>query len=384
MAQMRVLRARNVNAFSNAVQKILNAKTETDAIVLRGVVKKLKTFRNFSYFDLTEGGQFIRCYCRGGVLENIGQTLEKDMFVEVSGDLQVYDRQSLIQIDVQHIHLVDKNSEIPTGMRLVSPLQMNQYIAELIAAIAQDHQFVLSGTVSGFRSMAKYDYFDLGDEKHAIRCILWHEARSRSDTLPQNGAQLKVLGDLQVYETKAMLQLNVKMIQSADPDVTIQYQDVIRQLTQRGLWPKRNPHPLPRTVKKIGFITSKRSKSRDDFHKTYTDMGGQAEILDSFAWVEGKNAASQIATAINRFSQNKAVDVIVVTRGGGAQDKLSEVFDSYLVAEAICQSRVPVITAIGHTSDETFADVIADDTMDTPTRAAVELARIKAKRGFFG
>jgi exodeoxyribonuclease VII large subunit len=79
-----------------------------------------------------------------------------------------------------------------------------------------------------------------------------------------------------------------------------------------------------------------------------------------------------------------AVDVILISRGGGAQDKLAEVFDSYLVAEAICQSRVPVITAIGHTSDKTFADVIADDRMDTPTRAAVELARIKTKRGLFG
>jgi exodeoxyribonuclease VII large subunit len=154
-------------------------------------------------------------------------------------------------------------------------------------------------------------------------------------------------------------------------------------LAKRGLWPKRQSYLLPKTIKQIGLITSENSKALEDFDTNYKRNGGKAIIHALFAHVKGKQAASEIARAINRFNQDKNVDVIVVTRGGGDEAELAEVFDSAVISEAICHSSIPVITAIGHTSDHSFTDEIADMAYSTPTEAAIRLAEIPIKRGLF-
>jgi exodeoxyribonuclease VII large subunit len=164
----------------------------------------------------------------------------------------------------------------------------------------------------------------------------------------------------------------------------LNYPEAIEQLQKKGLWPKRPKHPLPEVIQKIGLITSQGSLALADFRTAYQREGGEAVIEEAFAPVQGQDAPGKIAANINRFSQSRSVDMIVITRGGGSANDLSKVFDSYLIAEAICQSTIPVLTAIGHTEDQTLADFVADTCEITPTAAAVCLAKIPAWRNRSG
>ena len=133
---------------------------------------------------------------------------------------------------------------------------------------------------------------------------------------------------------------------------------------------------MPTLIRKIGLVTSKQSDALHDFEDTYRSEGGLAAVKLSDVRLQGDQAPQVIADAIRRLGKSGDIDIIVLTRGGGRSADLS-VFDSLLIAQAICRCPIPVITGIGHQRDHTLADEVADYKAITPTAVASFLARIK-------
>jgi exodeoxyribonuclease VII large subunit len=123
-------------------------------------------------------------------------------------------------------------------------------------------------------------------------------------------------------------------------DVTVQ-----EQLAQKGLWPKTK-RPLPQNIRKIGLVTSKQSDALHDFEDVYRSEKGQASVKLTDVRLQGQQAPREIADAINQLNHDQLVDVIAIVRGSGRAAELA-VFDDLLIAEAICQTTIPVVTGIG-------------------------------------
>ena len=379
MTHKTLKRARSISAFSKLVERLLNRLQQNNPVTLNGQVQQSKTVKGLRYFDLVSDQQTIRCIVRQDDLPHPTNGQQ----VVVQGQLTVYDKKSIIQLDVQALTVLAKDAE--TQSHNASSLEDS--LPAFVQQINRLYEFAVSGNILRRKSYARYDIVDLGDAGGEIRCVIWEPVRGKFKAALKNGNLIEVVGNLEIFQGQARVQLNARHINPAvspDRDTEQKFAAIIDRLKDRGLWPKRKTHRLPGRIRRIGLITSPRSKALGDFLKTYEESGGQAEIVQTHAWVQGKRAAEQISSAINRFSQGREVDVMVVTRGGGSEEELAQAFDHYLVAEAICQSSLPVVIAVGHASDNTFADQVADESFDTPTRAAVELAKIKARRGLFG
>ncbi len=263
---------------------------------------------------------------------------------------------------------------LPTEPPARSIPSLNALIRGLVEVETLAYPFKVSGYVTRFyKSHLGHVYFDLTDNNYTISCIL------RSQHVPNfvisNGIDIEVCGSIRVYEPKAQIQIDVTQVRLLDNQSKTVDQDLLAQLTEKGLWP-RDKKPMPSSVTKIGLVTSKNSDALHDFEDTYRSEGGLAAVKLSDVRLTGEQAPQVIAQAITRFSRSREVDVIVLTRGGGRSAELAT-FDSLLIAEAICRSTIPVVTGIGHQRDKTLADEVADYMAITPTAVASFLARIK-------
>lgn len=261
-----------------------------------------------------------------------------------------------------------------------TPVQEIRLVNAHIKAIVEKETAGKSLTISGlvrraFRSDRGHLYFDLVDGEHSIACILRESIRGSLGFTPENGMELELLGTILVYEKQATVQIDVQQARLIERNIVKNFQNNEAILSKRGLWPKAK-RPLPAKITKIALVTSKHSEAQYDFETNYLNASGTAQLKRVDVRIQGQYAAKEIADAIRRLNQEAEVDVIVLTRGGGRVADLA-VFDDLLIAEAICQSTIPIVTGIGHERDETFADRVADASVSTPTAAAVLLATHK-------
>jgi exodeoxyribonuclease VII large subunit len=178
---------------------------------------------------------------------------------------------------------------------------------------------------------------------------------------------------VRVFESKARIEIEVEKARLIERPSFVMDTTVQEQLAQKGLWPKTK-RPLPKNIRKIGLVTSKQSDALHDFEDVYRSENGQASIKVADVRLQGQQAPGEIADAIKQFNHDQQVDVIAIVRGGGRAAELA-VFDDILIAEAICQSVIPVVTGIGHQRDHSLADQVADVTLITPSIAASHLAK---------
>ncbi len=254
---------------------------------------------------------------------------------------------------------------------------LNALIRSLVEQETLEHSFWVGGNVARrFISQADHLYFDLIDEDYSIGCMVRSAVKNKLGFEISNGMDIEVYGCIRVYERKAEVQIDVEQIRLVQIQQKIIDTNLLNQLTQEGLWP-REKKPIPIGIRKIGLVTSKQSDALHDFEDTYRSEGGIAAVKLSDIRLQGDLAPRQIADAIKRLDKGNEVDIIVLTRGGGRTDDLA-VFDSLLIAEAICRSKTPVVTGIGHQRDHTLADEVADYKAITPTAVASYLARIKS------
>jgi exodeoxyribonuclease VII large subunit len=252
----------------------------------------------------------------------------------------------------------------------------NAFIKSVIEAQALDiGHFWIGGEITHHhKSDRNHVYFTLTDEGFSISCMVYNNDLENIDFPLSKGIVVDAYGKLTVYDKQARIEFQVERMRLVDKQGVQFETDVIKRLKDKGLYPRQEKDILS-SIKRIALITSKSSAAVEDFRNTYYREGGTAQIDILDVLLQGELAAPSIAGAIQRANQQKDVDVIVLTRGGGRQIDLA-VFNDYLIAEAICLSKLPVVTGIGHHEDDTIADRVADVYCITPTAAAIELAKL--------
>jgi len=213
-------------------------------------------------------------------------------------------------------------------------------------------------------------YFSLKDESAQIRCTLW---RFRGDALPFepiDGMKVIALGSISVYERNGQYQLDVvDLIPAGLGKLEIAFQRLKEKLFQEGLFDEEHKKPLPPFPERIGVVTSPTGAAVRDIIRIIHNRFPSVKIVVNPVRVQGGGAAEEIAKAIREFNEYKRVDVMIVGRGGGSLEDLWA-FNEESVARAIYNSKIPVISAVGHEIDITISDFVADLRAPTPSAAA--------------
>ncbi|RXX23077.1 exodeoxyribonuclease VII large subunit [Streptococcus oralis] len=231
----------------------------------------------------------------------------------------------------------------------------------------------LTGQVSNFRKRPTHQYFSLKDDHAVIQATIWSGIYQKLGFDLEEGMKINVIGRVQIYEPSGSYSI---IIEKAVPDgvgaLAIQFEQLKKKLTEEGLFQERFKQPLPQFAKKIGVVTSRSGAVIRDIITTVSRRFPGVDILLYPTKVQGDGAAEEIARNIARANQREDLDVLIIGRGGGSIEDLWA-FNEEIVVRAIFESRLPIISSVGHETDVTLADFVADRRAATPT-AAAELA----------
>ena len=231
----------------------------------------------------------------------------------------------------------------------------------------------LTGQVSNFRKRPTHQYFSLKDDHAVIQATIWSGIYQKLGFDLEEGMKINVIGRVQVYEPSGSYSI---IIEKAEPDgvgaLAIQFEQLKKKLTEEGLFQERFKQPLPQFSKRIGVVTSRSGAVIRDIITTVSRRFPGIDILLYPTKVQGEGSAEEIARNIARANQRDDLDLLIIGRGGGSIEDLWA-FNEEIVVRAIFESRLPVISSVGHETDVTLADFVADKRAATPT-AAAELA----------
>ena len=229
----------------------------------------------------------------------------------------------------------------------------------------------VEGEVSNYsRSSAGHLYFTLKDTEGQLRCVMWRGRAERLERLPQDGDQIIVHGYVSLYEGSGAVQCYVDAIRPTGLGLLQQQFETLKaRLAAEGLFDARRKRPLPAFPRRIGVVTSPTGAAIRDILHVLGRRYPLAEVILAPTPVQGDDAAPQIAAAIMALDEYVGVDVILVGRGGGSLEDLWP-FNEERVARAIFACQTPVISGVGHETDFTIADFVADVRAPTPSAAA--------------
>ena len=231
----------------------------------------------------------------------------------------------------------------------------------------------LTGQVSNFRKRPTHQYFSLKDDRAVIQATIWSGVYQRLGFDLEEGMKINVIGRVQVYEPSGSYSI---IIEKAEPDgvgaLAIQFEQLKKKLSEEGLFQDRFKQAIPQFAKKIGVVTSRSGAVIQDIITTVSRRFPGVEIVLYPTKVQGEGAAEEIARNIARANEREDLDVLIIGRGGGSIEDLWA-FNEEIVVRAIFESRLPIISSVGHETDVTLADFVADRRAATPT-AAAELA----------
>ena len=231
----------------------------------------------------------------------------------------------------------------------------------------------LTGQVSNFRPRAGHQYFSLKDEKAVIKATMWARQFKELGFELEEGMKINVIGRIVLYEPSGSYSI---IIEKAEPDgigaLAVQFEQLKAKLTKAGYFDDRHKQALPRFPKKIGVVTSPSGAVIRDIITTVSRRFAGVDIVLFPTKVQGEGSAQEIVDNIRKANQRKDLDVLIVGRGGGTIEDLWS-FNEEAVVEAIFESRLPIISSVGHETDTTLSDFVADKRAATPT-AAAELA----------
>lgn len=234
----------------------------------------------------------------------------------------------------------------------------------------------VEGEISNFkRHSSGHLYFTLKDESSQINCAMWRFRVNQLLFEPKDGMKVIVEGELQVYERGGYYQLIVHQLQPAGVGaLQLAFEQLKRKLHEEGLFDEKFKKPLPQFPERIGVVTSPTGAAIRDIVSVITRRFPGIQIIISPVRVQGEGASQEIARAIREFNEYGDVDVIIVSRGGGSLEDLWA-FNEEAVARAIFESRIPIISAVGHEIDFSIADFVADRRAPTPSAAAEMVVR---------
>ncbi|HEY6095225.1 MAG TPA: exodeoxyribonuclease VII large subunit [Gallionellaceae bacterium] len=227
------------------------------------------------------------------------------------------------------------------------------------------------GEISNFVCAASgHWYFSLKDEQAQVRCVMFRHKSQYLDWQPRNGAQVEVLGLATLYEARGDFQLTLEQMRPAGLGVLYEaFEKLKARLQAEGLFDEARKRPLPFFPTQVGIVTSPQAAALRDVLATLAQRMPSLPVVLYPAPVQGEGAAQKIAQAIQQANARKECDVLIVCRGGGSIEDLWA-FNEEVVARAIAASHIPVVSGVGHETDFTIADFVADLRAATPTAAA--------------
>ena len=227
------------------------------------------------------------------------------------------------------------------------------------------------GEISNFKHHSSgHMYFTLKDEHSRLRCVMFRRENMRLRFRPADGQAVIAKGDVSVYEAAGDYQLYVReMVPAGHGELALAFEQLKQKLAAEGLFDEERKRPLPVLPRRIGVVTSPEGAALRDIISVTRRRFPNMPILLAPAVVQGEEGPDSVVRAIRLMNEHGGVDVLIVGRGGGSLEDLWT-FNDERVARAIAASRSPVIAAVGHETDFTIADFVADKRAPTPSAAA--------------
>ena len=256
----------------------------------------------------------------------------------------------------------------------ITVTDLNLYIKNKFNNDEYLNNVLIKGEISNFKHhYTGHMYFTLKDENSLIKCIMFKSYTANLKFVPKDGMKVIILGTVSVFERDGVYQIYCKgMQEDGYGSLHIAYEELKAKLEKEGLFDQKYKKPIPKMPKCIGVLTSNTGAVIRDIINVSTRRNPNVNIRLLPVPVQGEGAAEKIAKAIKLMNEKKLADVIIVARGGGSLEDLWP-FNEEIVARAIFDSELPVISAVGHETDFSISDFVADLRAPTPS-AAAELA----------
>ena len=257
---------------------------------------------------------------------------------------------------------------------ILTVADLNKYIKEKIDNDERLNNVLIKGEISNFKNhYTGHMYFTLKDEKSLIKCVMFKTYTAHLSFIPKDGMKVVILGSVSVFERDGVYQIYAKaMKQDGLGSLYEAYEKLKLKLEEEGLFDASHKVKIPYMPKTIGVLTASTGAVIRDIINVSTRRNPNVHIRLYPVPVQGSTAAEQIVNGIKFMNENKLADVLIVGRGGGSLEDLWP-FNEEIVARAIYESEIPIISAVGHETDFTIADFVADLRAPTPS-AAAELA----------
>ena len=256
----------------------------------------------------------------------------------------------------------------------ITVTDLNKYIKNKIDGDEMLNNVLVKGEISNFKNhYTGHMYFTLKDENSLIKCVMFKSYTTHLSFMPKDGMKVMVLGSVAVFERDGVYQIYAKaMKEDGLGSLYTAYEELTKKLEQEGLFAESHKKKIPFMPKTIGVLTSNTGAVIRDIINVSTRRNPGVHIRLYPVPVQGPGAAEKIAEGIKFMNENKLADVLIIGRGGGSLEDLWP-FNEEIVARAIYDSELPIISAVGHETDFTIADFVADLRAPTPW-AAAELA----------
>jgi len=253
----------------------------------------------------------------------------------------------------------------------ISVTDLNKYIKDKIADDEYLNNVLIKGEISNFKHhYTGHMYFTLKDENSLIKCIMFKSYAQKLMFEPKDGTKVFVFGTVSVFERDGIYQIYVKaMEEDGVGDLYTKYQKLKKELEEKGLFDIENKKKIPLMPKVIGVLTSQTGSVIRDIINVSTRRNPNVYIRLLPVPVQGEGAAEKIAKGIEYMNENNLADVLILARGGGSLEDLWP-FNEEIVAYSIYNSKIPIISAVGHETDFSISDFVADLRAPTPSAAA--------------
>jgi len=275
------------------------------------------------------------------------------------------------------------------NLHIHSVTEITAYIKGTLEEDVRLQDVLIKGEISDYRPPTKHLYFSLKDSGAILPCVMFEDKMQNLKFDLKNGLEVIARGSIGVYSPRGRYQLYVtELFPMGRGLLYLAYEKLKKELMEKGYFDPARKTPLPFLPQRIGIVTSPKGAAIKDILKVLDERFPNLDITISPCRVQGEEAPEEIARAIENLNQYGKIDVIIVGRGGGSIEDLFA-FNDKLVADAIYNSRIPIISAVGHEIDQTIADLVADERAPTPSAAAQQvvprkdelLLRLSEKKG---
>ncbi|MDG5815875.1 exodeoxyribonuclease VII large subunit [Chitinispirillales bacterium ANBcel5] len=263
------------------------------------------------------------------------------------------------------------NSFFPPS-ELEQPYTITEINSTIASIIEGGNNLVWAeGEISNWKAASSgHCYLRLTDEQSQIPAVIWRSNAAKLPFTPEDGMAVVVIASIKVFQRGGYYQLDIhKMVQVGQGKQSIAFEKLKQKLKKEGFFDQKHKKSLPDTVKTLGIITSKKGAALQDIVRVVSHRAPQTDIVLLNVSVQGMSAPFEITEAIKNMNEYNQVDCIIVGRGGGSAEDLSA-FNDENVARAVFESKIPVISAVGHEIDFTICDFVADMRAPTPSAAA--------------